>query len=200
MRPASYCPKELEKRLLATSGVERVSIISLGDMSTRMDRRDRRRQDGHCRLHSQEFPARMPGVFSLKGDTLKVPGGLAFLSQDTEARQVVSISRDGDLMAAILGNPAMIDAYLAGVLGNGVDVRQPDDLTPDIEQRKGLGGDTIAHGCRATRRARRHTRLAARPTPRPCRTNAELHPSIDFALLAVERHCDSHRSPLTLCS
>jgi len=52
--------------------------------------------------------------------TLKVPGGLAFSEfKGYEAWQVVSISRDGDLMAAVLGNPAMIDAYLAGFPGNG---------------------------------------------------------------------------------
>jgi hypothetical protein len=52
--------------------------------------------------------------------TLKVPGGLAFSEfRGYEAWQVVSISRDGDLMAAILGNPVVIDAYLAGVPGNG---------------------------------------------------------------------------------
>jgi hypothetical protein len=32
---------------------------------------------------------------------------------------VVSISHDGDLLAAILANPLMIDAYAAGVPGNG---------------------------------------------------------------------------------
>ena len=31
----------------------------------------------------------------------------------------VSISQDGDLIAAILANPVMINAYLAGVPGNG---------------------------------------------------------------------------------
>jgi hypothetical protein len=52
--------------------------------------------------------------------TLKVPNGLAFSEfRGYEAWQVVSISRDGDLMAAILANPVMIDAYLAGIPGNG---------------------------------------------------------------------------------
>ena len=69
------------------------------------------------------------GVFAVVGGwavsaqdkyTLKVPGGLAFSEfRGYEAWQVVSISKDGDLMAAILGNPAMIDAYLAGIPGNG---------------------------------------------------------------------------------
>jgi len=52
--------------------------------------------------------------------TLQVPNGLAFSEfRGFEAWQVVSISQDGDLIAAILANPVMIDAYLAGVPGNG---------------------------------------------------------------------------------
>jgi hypothetical protein len=52
--------------------------------------------------------------------TVKVPNGLAFSEfRGYEAWQVVSISQDGPLVAAILANPAMIDAYLAGVPGNG---------------------------------------------------------------------------------
>src|SRR5207248_4902271 len=51
---------------------------------------------------------------------LKVPGGLAFSEfRGYEAWQVVSISQDGALLAAILANPVMIDAYRAGVPGNG---------------------------------------------------------------------------------
>jgi Cytochrome P460 len=52
--------------------------------------------------------------------TLQVPGGLAFSEfRGYEAWQVISISHDGPVMAAILGNPVMIDAYLAGFPGNG---------------------------------------------------------------------------------
>jgi hypothetical protein len=52
--------------------------------------------------------------------TLQVPNGLAFSEfKGYEAWQVVSVSQDGDRIAAILGNPAMIDAYLAGIPGNG---------------------------------------------------------------------------------
>jgi hypothetical protein len=51
---------------------------------------------------------------------VQVPGGLAFSEfRGYEAWQVVSISQDGPLMAAILANPVMIDAYLAGIPGNG---------------------------------------------------------------------------------
>jgi hypothetical protein len=52
--------------------------------------------------------------------TLKVPDGLAFSEfRGFESWQVVSSSLDGDLIASILANPVMIDAYLAGVPGNG---------------------------------------------------------------------------------
>ena len=52
--------------------------------------------------------------------TVKVPNGLAFSEfRGYEAWQVVSISQDGNLIAAILANPVMIKAYLAGVPGNG---------------------------------------------------------------------------------
>src|ERR1700689_2972874 len=52
--------------------------------------------------------------------TLKEPNGLSFSEfRGYEAWQVVSISQDGPLIAAILANPVMINAYLAGVPGNG---------------------------------------------------------------------------------
>src|SRR5437867_4491173 len=52
--------------------------------------------------------------------TVKVPGGLAFSEfRGYESWTVVSISQDGALFAAILANPVMIDAYRAGVPGNG---------------------------------------------------------------------------------
>jgi hypothetical protein len=52
--------------------------------------------------------------------TLKVPNGLSFSEfRGYEAWQVVSISQDGDHIAAILGNPVTIRAYVAGIPGNG---------------------------------------------------------------------------------
>jgi hypothetical protein len=52
--------------------------------------------------------------------TLQVPGGLAFSEfKGYETWQVVSVSHDGPLLAAILANPVMIDAYAAGIPGNG---------------------------------------------------------------------------------
>jgi len=52
--------------------------------------------------------------------TVKVRGGLAFSEfRGYEAWQVVSVSQDGPLFAAILANPEMIEAYRAGVPGSG---------------------------------------------------------------------------------
>jgi Cytochrome P460 len=52
--------------------------------------------------------------------TLRVPNGLAFSEfKGYEGWQTISISHNGEMLAVILGNPAMIDAYKAGVPGNG---------------------------------------------------------------------------------
>src|SRR5690348_7657351 len=55
--------------------------------------------------------------------TVKVPGGLAFSEfRGYEGWQAISISRNERVVAMILGNPAMIDAYSAGIPGNGKPV------------------------------------------------------------------------------
>jgi hypothetical protein len=52
--------------------------------------------------------------------TLQVPNGLAFAEfKGYEDWPVIAISQNGGLIAVILGNPVMIDAYKAGVPGNG---------------------------------------------------------------------------------
>ena len=52
--------------------------------------------------------------------TLKVPGGLAFSEfKGYEDWQVVSTSHSDELVAVILANPEMIDAYRAGTPDNG---------------------------------------------------------------------------------
>ena len=52
--------------------------------------------------------------------SLKVPDGLAFSEfRGYEGWQVISLSYNGGRMAAILGNPATIDAFKAGIPGNG---------------------------------------------------------------------------------
>ena len=55
--------------------------------------------------------------------TVKVPGGLAFSEfRGYEAWQAISISRNERVVAMILGNPLMIDAYRAGFPRNGKHV------------------------------------------------------------------------------
>jgi hypothetical protein len=55
--------------------------------------------------------------------TVKVPGGLAFSDfRGYDAWQAISMSRKEKVVAVILGNPAMIAAYRAGIPGNGKPV------------------------------------------------------------------------------
>ena len=55
--------------------------------------------------------------------TVKVPGGLAFSEfRGYEGWQAISISRNEKVVAVILGNPVMIEAYRAGIPGNGKPV------------------------------------------------------------------------------
>jgi hypothetical protein len=52
--------------------------------------------------------------------TLEVPNGLAFSEfRGYEGWHLVSTSQDGGLMAAILANPVMVQAYERGIPGNG---------------------------------------------------------------------------------
>jgi hypothetical protein len=52
--------------------------------------------------------------------TLRVPNGLAFSEfRGYESWQVIAVSHNGNMLAAILGNPVMIDAYKAGIPGDG---------------------------------------------------------------------------------
>src|ERR1700733_6367911 len=52
--------------------------------------------------------------------TLKIPGGLAFSEfKGYETWETIAISHNGDKLAVILGNPAMIAAYKAGIPENG---------------------------------------------------------------------------------
>src|SRR2546421_8754586 len=51
---------------------------------------------------------------------VRVPNGLAFSEfRGYEGWQTVSISRNEKLMAVILANPVMINAYQSGIPGNG---------------------------------------------------------------------------------
>ena len=55
--------------------------------------------------------------------TVKVPGGLAFSEfKGYESWELISLSQGGDILAATLGNPVMIDAYKKGIPDNGKPV------------------------------------------------------------------------------
>jgi len=55
--------------------------------------------------------------------SLQVPNGLAFSEfRGYESWQVINVSHHGDVFAAIMGNPAMIEAYKAGIPENGKPV------------------------------------------------------------------------------
>jgi len=55
--------------------------------------------------------------------TVQVPGGLSFSEvRGYETWQLISLSHNGDKLAAILGNPAMIQAFKAGIPDNGKPV------------------------------------------------------------------------------
>ena len=61
---------------------------------------------------------------------VQVPDGLAFSEfRGYEDWQVIAISENLGLIAVIIGNPAMIDAYKKGVPGNGEPF--PDGAFPD---------------------------------------------------------------------
>jgi hypothetical protein len=52
--------------------------------------------------------------------TVQVPNGLSFSEfSGYEDRQAIAVSQTEDIIEVILGNPMMIDAYRAGVAGNG---------------------------------------------------------------------------------
>jgi hypothetical protein len=52
--------------------------------------------------------------------SLKVPGGLAVSEfRGYESWQLIGVSYHDDMLVGVLGNPVMIDAYKAGIPGNG---------------------------------------------------------------------------------
>jgi hypothetical protein len=54
---------------------------------------------------------------------LKVSGGLAFSEfRGYEGWHVISLSQSGDILAVIMGNPTMIEAYRKGIPANGKPV------------------------------------------------------------------------------
>ena len=62
-------------------------------------------------------------LFAQDKYTVKVPGGLAFSEfRGYEGWQAIGVSRNERVMAVILGNPVMMDAFKAGIPHNGTAV------------------------------------------------------------------------------
>jgi hypothetical protein len=68
------------------------------------------------------LPSVLAGIALAAQDrySLQVPGGLAFSEfRGYEDWRLIAVSHNGQMIATILGNPAMIEAYKAGIPGNG---------------------------------------------------------------------------------
>ena len=82
--------------------------------------------------------------------TVKVPGGLAFSEfRGYESWQAVAISHSENAVALILANPVMINAYQAGVPGNGKPFPDGSKMT-----KNSLGPEKERDGPSPTTRAR----------------------------------------------
>jgi mono/diheme cytochrome c family protein len=70
---------------------------------------------------STAVPSQAQAVISTQDKyALKIPNGLAFSEfKGYESWPVIAVSHNGNTLAAILGNPAMINAYKAGIPDNG---------------------------------------------------------------------------------
>jgi hypothetical protein len=79
--------------------------------------------------------------------TVKVPGGLAFSEfRGYESWQLISISHGGPVMAATLGNPVIIKAYMDGIPGNGKPVPDGAKIAKihwSTQDLKALPGSTV---------------------------------------------------------
>ena len=81
--------------------------------------------------------------------TVQVSNGLAFSEfRGYEDWPVIAISENEGLIAAIVGNPVMIDAYKEGVPGNGKPF--PDGAKMVHETKKGYTGKPLLGGFRLT--------------------------------------------------
>lgn len=82
--------------------------------------------------------------------TLKAPNGLAFSEfRGYEDWSVIAISENGGKMAAILGNPSMIEAFKEGVPGNGHSFRTARRWQKSIGFRKSRYYTPVSQWCRA---------------------------------------------------
>jgi hypothetical protein len=104
MRPRNYVAK-IALTLVVLGAVGSITVAA---------------QDKATSPHNKMTTAQDKAATAQDKYTIAVPGGLAFSEfQGYEGWQLVSISHNGELIAAILANPVMIDAYRAGIPGNG---------------------------------------------------------------------------------
>ena len=97
------------------------------------------------------LPSLLAGIAFAAQDrySLQVPGGLAFADfKGYEDGRVISVSHNGDKVALIVGNPAMIDAYKSGIPGNGkpFPTRQDGEDALDGKEARGPTGRADAPG------------------------------------------------------
>jgi hypothetical protein len=112
---------------------------------------------------------------------LQVPGGLAFSSfRGYEGWQVVSTSQNDRAVAVIVANPVMIEAYKAGIPGNGKPF--PDGAKmAKVHWRAKQSAEAPAPTSTASSRAGSATtcpRKPRGPSPRRCSTSSGSEPSI----------------------
>src|SRR6516162_8991445 len=89
-------------------------------------------------------------IFAQDKYTVKVPNGLAFSEfRGFEDWPVIAISENQGLIAVIVGNPVMIDAYREGIPGNGKPLsrRRQDGKNP-LEPEKTRDVPRSANGAR----------------------------------------------------
>jgi hypothetical protein len=113
--------------------------------------------------------------------SVRVPNGLAFSEfRGYEGWQAVAISQTEGVLAVILANPAMVDAYRAGVLGNGQPF--PDGAKmAKVHWRAKQSAEAPAPTSTASSRAGSATtcpRKPRGPSPRRCSTSSGSEPSI----------------------
>jgi hypothetical protein len=111
MRPRKY---------MAKIALTLVVLGAIGSITVAAQDKATSAQDKAATPHNKMTTAQDKAATAQDKYTIAVPGGLAFSEfRGYEGWQLVSISHNGELIAAILANPVMIDAYRAGIPGNG---------------------------------------------------------------------------------
>ena len=98
------------------------------------------------------LPALVGGIALAAQDryALQVPGGLAFAEfRGYEDWQAIAVSHNGGALAMILGNPAMIEAFRAGIPGNGSRFRTARKWRRSTGPRGRLRTSPASRSCRA---------------------------------------------------